>query len=49
MDWAFGSSYLDRSYGWRAVAILAEIGRASLDALRTCFTIEPRHPDSTGQ
>jgi hypothetical protein len=23
-------SYLDRSYGWRTVAILAELGRASL-------------------
>jgi hypothetical protein len=26
----YTGSYLDRSNGWRAVAILAEIGRASL-------------------
>jgi hypothetical protein len=26
----YTGSYLDRSYGWRTVAILAEIGRASL-------------------
>jgi uncharacterized OsmC-like protein len=41
---ALHGSYLDQFYGWRAVAILAEIGRASLvgrnsmlAAVETCF------------
>jgi len=38
MTGRYTGSYLDRSYGWRAVAILADIGRASLAARITSFT-----------
>jgi len=34
----YAGSYLDRSYGWRAVAILVEIGRASFVGRIPVFT-----------
>jgi hypothetical protein len=38
MTGRYTGSYLDRSYGWRAVATLADIGRASLVARIPWFT-----------
>jgi hypothetical protein len=45
------NSYLDRSYGWRAVAVLADIGQAPLvDASQgfLCLTSERNGLDRNG-